>query len=59
MKWQVRSKAFRWRKTPAVSVIEADHVQPLADGSVAFTDLNGKIVALVQRDSWCDIIPVP
>lgn len=58
-KWQIRSKAFSDGEEPSISLIEAEHVQPLDGGGLAFTDVGGFVVTLIQKDSWIDVVRVP
>lgn len=58
-KWQVRSNAFTRRGKPTVSIIEATHIKPLDGGGLAFVDEYGVISAMLQKDSWNDVVRVP
>lgn len=57
IKWQVRSNAFTRKNKPSLSVVEADSLQ-LVDGCLVFMDLEGVVIAVVQKDSWNDVVRI-
>lgn len=59
VKYQVRSNAFTRRGKPAVSVIEADTITHLPSGALAFLDVGGEILVIIQKDSWNDVVRIP
>ncbi len=58
-KWQVRTKALSRGGKIVTSLIAADNVQPIEAGGLAFLDQGGFVVALIQKDSWIDVVRVP
>lgn len=58
-RFQVRSKSLSEDGSITISVVEAENVQHLSSGTLAFLDAGDVIVALLQKDSWIDVVRIP
>jgi len=55
-KWQVRTRSLSDDGEVSIAVVEAFSVQPLEGGGLAFVDEDTRIICLIQKDSWIDVV---